>query len=268
MANDLDFITDNMTWSFSRLNSFYSNCKYEWFMHYIECLDTANSSFGEFGGFCHKILEQYAKGELDVFDLAPYYEEHYMEEVVTSFPPNKYTDLGEKYYGLGESYFETFDPSSLGLDACQVLGVEKEIHFEIDGKPFVGYIDLLLRNNETGEITILDHKSSTIKILKNGKVSKSDADHFLEFKRQLYLYSKAVREEYGEDSIDKLKWNMFKDGTSIEIPYSEEEYQEAIKWASDTIKAIEAETEWPPLADQFYCWNLCSMRENACPYKP
>ena len=266
MANDLDFITDNMTWSFSRLNSFYSNCKYEWYMHYIECLPAVGGFFGEFGGYCHKILEKYLKGELGVFDLAPYYEEHYSEEVVSSPPPNNYVDLGESYYNKGLGYFESF--ADYWEDNYEIIGVEKEIHFEIDGKPFIGFIDLLLRNKETGAIKIVDHKSASIKMLKNGNVSKSDADHFLEFKRQLYLYSNAIKEEFPGVPIEALEWNMFKQGDTITIPYDDKEYLEALWWASDTIKAIEEEEEWPSLADKFYCWNLCSMRENACPYKP
>lgn len=266
MSNELDFITDNMTWSFSRLNSYYSNCKYEWYLHYIECGDSADGFFGQFGGFCHKVLEKYLKGELGVFDLAPYYEEHYSEEVTYSAPPNKYKDLGESYYNLGLEYFENFADN--WNDQYEILGVEKEVRFEIDGKPFVGYIDLLLKNKESGAIKIVDHKSASIKVLKNGQVSKSDAEHFNEFKRQLYLYSKAIKEEFYDIPIEALEWNMFKQGNTITIPYSDDEYKEAIQWASDTIKAIENDTEWLPKADQFYCWYLCSMRENACPYKP
>ena len=47
-----------------------------------------------------------------------------------------------------------------------------------------------------------------------------------------------------------------------------EDYDEAIKWAEDTIKLIENETEFLCNPDAYYCWNLCSQRNNACQYKP
>ena len=70
---------------------------------------------------------------------------------------------------------------------------------------------------------------------------------------------------------------MFKEQTFIEIPFDQREYEDSITWAADTIKRIEAETEWsinselikakdegkyPP----FYCMNLCSIRYH-CPHK-
>ena len=130
----------------------------------------------------------------------------------------------------------------------------------------MGYIDLLVKDKNTGEIIIIDHKSASIKILKSGKISKSDQQHFLEFKRQLYLYSIPILKEYG--SVSKLKWNMFKDQKWIEIPWNEEEYEEAIQWAKDTLLLVEKEHEWRPNPDYYYCYYLCGQRNHACEYKP
>ena len=256
------FIIDAMTWSFSRLNSFY-NCPHEWYMQYIEANRGENGFFGEFGGACHKVLEKYAKGEVSIFDISDAYEKQFSEDVVHDAPPNKYVDLMESYYNKGHDYFDNID---LDLEPFEILGVEKEIHFELGGKPFVGYIDLLLREKATGKIIILDHKSASIKVLKNGSVSKSDQEHFLEFQRQLYLYSIAVIYEYGR--VDYLWWNLFKQRDWIKIPFKWEDYKAAVKWAEDTIKLIEAEKEYPCNPDFFYCNYLCSQRNNACEFKP
>ena len=257
-----NFIIDTMRWSFSRLNSF-NNCKYEWYKHYVECEEPMPSFFGEFGGFCHECIEKFAKGELDIFDITDYYTDNYVYEVITPAPYNKYKDLNISYYNKGLEYFESID---LQLDGYEILGVEKEIQFEIGGYPMIGFIDLLLRNEETGEIVIVDHKSSTIKIKKNGEVSKTDMPHFEEFKKQLYLYSIPILEEYGR--VDKLRWNMFKDGNWIEIPFDEDEFKAAKEWALNTIKEIEQEKDWEPFDDVngYYCRNLCSFRDR-CKYK-
>lgn len=262
--DNLDFLLDTMdTWSFSRLNSFSSGCKYEWFLHYIECNHSEQGAFSEFGSFIHKILEMYAKGELDIWDLTEYYEAHFDEAISHDFPNNKFVDLRESYYNKGYDYLENID---LILDNYEVLGVEKEIHFDIAGKHFVGYIDLLLKDKQTGEITILDHKSSTIKILKNGSVSKSDAEHFKSFVRQVCLYALPVISEYGR--VDYFEWNMFKDRSHIKIPCTQNDIDEAVQWAKQTLDAIASEKKWEPNPDQFYCWNLCGQRNNACQYKP
>lgn len=262
MEDELDFLLDTMTWSFSRLNSFY-NCPYEWKLRYIDCNKSENGFFGEYGSLIHKILEKYEKGELSLFELNDYYEEHFSENVPHDAPPNKYVDIKQSYYEKGLDYFNNID---LDLDKYEVLGVEKEVRFQIAGKDFVGYIDLLLKEKETGKIIILDHKSASIKILKNGKVSKSDQEHVREFIRQLCLYAIPIIEEYGH--VDELWWNLFKDKNWLKMPFNKEDYDEAIQWAEDTLKLIEAEKQWlPNNSSSYYCNYLCGQRNNACEYK-
>lgn len=258
----LDFIIDNMVWSFSRLNSFYT-CPYEWNRKYINCEYGENGFFGEFGSHCHSLLEGYAKGEISIFEISQKYEEEFNEVVVHDAPPNKYTDIRQSYFDKGLEYFNNID---LNLEDYEILGVEKKVNFTIYDKPFVGYIDLLLRRKSDGAIIIMDHKSASLKFKKNGEISKTDEQHFLEFKRQLYLYSMPVIEEYGK--VDYLEWNMFKDQKKIKIDWNEEEYKEALQWAEDTIKLIEKETLWLPKPDYYYCHYLCSQRNNCCEYKP
>lgn len=263
MEDELDFLLDTMTWSFSRLNSFY-NCPYEWKLRYIDCNKSENGFFGEYGSLIHKILEKYEKGELSLFELNDYYEEHFSEDVPHDAPPNKYVDIKQSYYEKGLDYFNNID---LDLDKYEVLGVEKEVRFQIAGKDFVGYIDLLLKEKETGKIIILDHKSASIKILKNGKVSKSDQEHVREFIRQLCLYAIPVIEEYGH--VDELWWNLFKDKNWLKMSFNKEDYDEAIQWAEDTLKLIETEKEWlPNNSSLYYCNYLCGQRNHACEYKP
>lgn len=259
---DTDFIIDSMTWSFSRLNSFY-NCPYEFYLHYIECNPSEDGFFSEYGSLMHKILEKYEKGELSLFELNQYYEDHFDDEIPHDAPPNKFVDIRQSYYEKGIEYLNEID---LMIDDYDILGVEMKVEFEISGKKFVGYIDLLVQDKRTKEVIIIDHKSASIKILKNGSVSKKDQEHFLAFKRQLYLYSIPVIAMFG--SVSKLKWNMFRDKSWIEIPWKREEFDEAIQWAKDTLNLIEQECLWLPNPDYYYCHYLCGQRNNACEYKP
>lgn len=258
-----DFIIDAMQWSFSRVNSFDNGCRYEWKRHYIDCEPSKQSFYGAGGAFSHSVLEKYENGELDIWDLSPYFEEHFVEEVPYDAPPNKYKDIKQDYF---EKILDYFDNIDLPIDKYEVVGVEKQVEFMIDKYPFIGFIDLLLRDPADGKLILCDHKSSTIKLLKNGDISKSDQDHFLAFKRQQYLYSKAIIEEFGEGFVKELWWNMFKDRKWIKIPFNTDEYHEAQDWALDTIHRIEKETEWLPNPQMFYCNYLCGV--NGCEYKP
>lgn len=264
-CNEDSFIIGTMIYSFSRLNSFYT-CPYEWRQVYINCEDKDGSAMAQFGSLMHSILEKYAKGELEIFELSQYYMEHFADEVTYDFPPNKYVNLRQKYYDAGLDYLDNID---LDLSGYDVLGIEKKVEFIIGKYDCIGFIDLLLRDKESGEIIILDHKSASIGVLKSGKIAKKDREHFEQFKKQLYLYAKPVIQEYGK--VDKLKWNMFRSQSYIEIPFDQKEYEASLNWAENTIRLIENETEWglskeflkaqeedkyPP----FYCMNLCSQR--------
>lgn len=258
-----DFIINSMCYSFSRLNSYYSGCPYEWKRHYIDCEPTKNSFHGSAGGFAHSCLEKYEKNELDAWDLSPYFEENFAEEVPYDAPPNKYKDLKQDWFDSVKDYFDNID---LPIDQYEVVGVEKKVEFDLDGYPFIGFIDLLLRDPTDGKLILCDHKSSIIHKLKNGNISKSDQEHFLAFKRQQYLYSKAVIEEFGEGSVKELWWNMIRQREYIKIPFDNTEYLEAQNWALDTIHKIENEKEWLPKPNFWYCHYLCSMC--GCEYKP
>lgn len=261
MTEEELFLVDGMKWSFSRLNSFHS-CKYAWYEQYMNCNKGISNFFASYGSFMHKILEMYEKEELTLFELPMYYEDHFHEEVTEDAPPNKYVDIKQSYYDKGLDYLNDI---SLILDDYEILGVEKEVHFKISECDCIGFIDLLLKDRKTGDIIILDHKSASLKFKKNGEISKQDADHFQEFKRQLYLYSDAVIREYGK--ADYLEWNMFRDQKHVKIPWKKEEYEEAIKWAEDTLIEIREEELWLPNDESFYYCNYICNQRMCCPYK-
>lgn len=251
----------DMTWSFSRVNGFQS-CSYAWYLAYVEEQESLPNAYAQFGTICHETIEKYLKGELDMFDVSDYYQEHYPEIVTCDFPSNKYVDLGEKAFLQGKEYFDNIN---FDFDRYEVLAVEKEFKFMVGKYPFHGFVDALYRDKQTGEIILRDHKTSSFKYLKTGEVSKTNAQHFLEFKRQLYLYAIPVIAEYGK--VDWLTWNMIRDQREIKIPFNENEFKEAQKWCIDTIKTIENETMWlPDTSESYRCSCICNNRDK-CIYR-
>lgn len=256
MTEDRFIIDGFKHWSFSRLSAFYQ-CKKEWHENYVlHPGESEGGAFAEYGSLNHEIFEKYKKGELAVWDCLQYYEDHYGEFVTHDFPMLKNGDMGKKYYDDGVALWEQF--SGL-LEDHETLGVEKEVFFQIGNYDFIGYIDLLTRDPVTNGLVLTDHKSKNLKILKSGKISKSDLHSFDTLKKQLYLYSKPIIEEYGEEPTT-LQWNLFRLRQIYSIPWDRNEYEETLQWATDTIHLIEEEEEWAASPDFFYCRNLCDAR--------
>lgn len=258
-SKDIKEKMENDLLSFSRINGW--KCPYEWKLHYIDDIEGESGFFAEVGSAMHETLEAYLKQEVDVFKLPEYFENKWQEHVVHDAPPNKYTDISQQYYQQCMDYINQliFD-----FDKYEILGVEKEVEFTVDKYKFHGFIDLLLKDKTTNEIIISDHKSFMPRFKANGEISKTQIEHFNEFKHQLYMYSIPIIKEYGR--VDKLRWNFFRGQQVYTIPWIKDEYEETIKWALDRINEISNEMIWlPDNSNQFYCKCLCSMR-NKCFY--
>ena len=260
--NEYNFILDGAQYSYSKLSAFYK-CRYCWKRTYIDLDRGEDTAFSEYGTLLHKILELYAKQELQPFEVSQYYIDHYQEYVTHDFPPNKFKDLNELYYNAGLDYLNNLD---FILDKYEILGVEKRVEFEVDGHKIVGYIDLLLKDKQTGDITVLDHKSANLKFLKNGDISSTSLEQFEGFKKQLLLYSQGVYEEY-HTYPKYLSWNLFRVQKIHTVEFNKTELKEAMKWVEDTIHYIEAEEKFAPdNKNEFWCNYICSQ-SNCCPYK-
>ncbi len=254
-----------MVWSYSRVKS-YETCPKAFFLQYIEKLPTENNAFGQWGSYIHKILEMLYKNELSIFELSDYYITHYRDEITCRFPPNKYKDLNKSYYQSGVEYLDEYDGLSERYD---VLGVEEKVNLDIGGYRFVGIIDLILQEKDTGNIIIRDHKSKS--------KFKDDAEKD-EYLIQLYLYARHIKEKYGKFPT-KLQFNMFRAGELVEEIFNEDAYNAAADWFITTIQKIYKDAEYKDKIfleykakgkllkeykyPDFFCEFLCGVR-NYC----
>lgn len=259
-SKDYSFILDGMRWSFSSVNC-YSNCPKCFELSYLEPVPKVNNAFAEWGSFCHSILERYYKGEVELFELSDIYEREYENHVKAKFPANAYADLNQSYYAAGKKYFDFFEGDYPIYD---VLGVEQKIELQINGKNFIGYIDLVVKSADG--IIICDHKS------KSKFTSKREKDEYL---RQLYLYSIWVKQKYGEYP-KWLVFNMFRSEGLVWTEFDETKLAEAIAWFDETVNQIYQDDTFKdkistaykgkkkPLKDfkkdDYFCNNLCSVR--------
>lgn len=251
-----------MRWSYSRLSSF-KNCPYEFYLNYIindpDLYPNQGNFYAENGSLVHETLEKYFKGELSLDEAAEYYVNQFDEQI---FNRVKQSIMDKKFEACAD-YFATVDFD--WLKDYEILGVELELHFKIAGKEFIAYIDLLIRDKDTGDIIIIDHKSAACPVGKSGKVLKNHKETFESHKRQGYLYACAVEQNFG-CFPRYLVWNHFADGGKfMEVSFNEEEYDKVIDWAANTIWEIEHEKDFKPTLNFFYCTQLCGFR-NSCEY--
>ena len=180
------------------------------------------------------------------FELADAYEAEYDEAVKHYFPPFP-KGLAGRYYDEGLQYFRSFD--GFGGD-MEILSVEDKFELDIRGNRFVGIADLVLRDRNTGDITVIDHKSKSMNSMKKAQYENT---------RQLYTYAAYVKERFGAFPT-LLRFNMFRYGVNIDEPFSRDRYAETMDWIERTIAEIKAEKEWKVSFSGYFCRFICSTR--------
>ena len=255
------FILDDFRWSFSRIETF-ERCALCFYMQYIQCLKGLPGCFGQFGTINHDLLEAYAKGELEDYELANEYKNRYGDVVTEPFPPNKYVDLGDKYYNQGLEYFSSFE----GFEEFDITGVEEEYEFKIGEYNFVGLIDL-----ETPD-SIIDHKTKGEQHLKRltKKHNKEDYVQMLDGRythkdnwKQLYIYSIPYFVKY-KTYPKFLSLNMVRINDWYSIEFNEKHFEESQQWVLTQIESIYQTNEFLKGNDvsDFWCGFVCSQRLN------
>lgn len=249
-----------MVWSYSRVSAF-DDCPYRWFLTYLyrdkngNRIKKESSFFAEYGSYMHLILQMYLSGELNKKDLSTFYVRHFKENVSSKAPNQK---IYHNYFRQGFDYFEDF-----AFPDRKILGVEKNVEFTFAGKDFTGYIDVV--SSDDGKLIVTDHKSRTLK--KRSKRSKptmadKELDNYL---RQLYLYSSAIKSEYGRFP-DALEFNCFRSQDIIQEPFDIEKYHTTEKWAKTEIDRITRNNDWSPRPDYWKCSYLCDVCKE-CEYR-
>lgn len=190
-------------------------------------------------------MEQWAKGDLAVFELTDEYQVGYDQNIIASFPPFP-KGLGRKYYEAGLSYFNGFEGFG---DNYEILAVEDRFELSIAGHPFVGIADLVLRDKDAGSIVVIDHKSTSMTSMKKKLEHK---------KRQLYLYADYVHQKFGEDPA-MLRFNLFRDGAWIDEPFDPAKKEAVLGWVQATIADIQAETQWKVATSDYFCHYICGV---------
>lgn len=252
----MGLIQENHRYSYSQLQSV-SECPYGFYLQKIEKADgLVQNAFASQGTLIHDILDEWAKGILTIDQMPQEYERRYPLEVTQSWPRVlAVKGYAQKAFDLGYAYLKNFD----GFPGYRIVDAEQKFETDIFGRPFVGIIDMLLEDEETGDLIVLDHKSKSLTAFKKAED---------EMYKQQYLYAKHVFEKY-DKWPKRLMFNLFKEGgLKKERPFKQDEYEETLKWALAQIEKIEQfdMIDWLNMKQpaDFFCQELCSCRA-ICP---
>ena len=239
--------------SFSQLTSA-QECPYGYYLLRIEGVQPISNFFAEAGTLAHELLASWAKREIPLKELPLLWIKRFPVTVTNQLPPYlEGKGYRAKLFDSILRYFEHFD----GFPDQEVIGVEKTFVSSLAGIPFIGVIDLILRNKESGEITLVDHKSCSLASFRKSKE---------QMYRQLLLYSKHCADEYGVFPA-RLRFNLFKENTYDERPFDPEDFMAARMWAEKQVSEMKEKdiTDWFETRPEYFrCVNLCGCRDRCC----
>lgn len=255
----MSMLKDDWIYSYSQLSAF-DECPFSFYLERIEKgNEKLSNAFAERGSLIHDILDKWAKNELTKPQMLEEYESRYGTEVVTQFPrmlaAKGYT---EKAYKIGQDYFKNFDE----FEGYEIVASEEKFKIDLelaDGttRPFIGIIDMVLRKVDdlNGGLIICDHKSKSWSSFKKAEKSMY---------RQPLIYAAYVKQKYGEYP-KTIMFNLFNEmGDKASKPFTIEDYNEAINWATDCIHQIEEYDllDWltSKTEPDFFCESLCASR--------
>lgn len=239
----------DMVWSFSRIQMF-EDCPYRWYLRYLKGHHEDDSFYSSFGSFMHKLIELYYNKIIDKKDMVTIFLRDFSKEVKGKRPKES---VVMKYINNGCDYLRNFEPFKYNK-----IEVEKKVEFDIDGIPFVGYIDFL--GEKDGEFYIVDNKSRDLKPRSHREKPTLKDKELDEMLRQLYIYSEAVKKEYGKYP-KALCFNCFRTGVFIEEPFDMNALNETKNWVKNRIADIENEEDFTAYGDFFKCSYLCGVNE-------
>lgn len=251
---------DTITFSFSSLSQF-DKCPYAFALNKIMDIKGDGNAHSQIGSFGHELFEQLYKKEIT--------KQEALEKCVDDFDINVTYEISEasydrKYFALSEA-IENFDETV--FDKYEILGVEKQMFWNVGKYRMVGVADLILKDKKTGDVLLVDHKSASHFLKKNGTPLKNMEDSYELYKKQMYLYAYAMKETMGI-LPNKIVWNHFLDGgKQTVIDFNEEDMNKAIAWALDTIERIYATEDFTAEYSYMMCSTLCNYRNGDCEWK-
>lgn len=248
---------DEIKWSFSTLHM-YEECPYSFYMKKILKEPGVPNAYAEIGSFAHEILEGLFSQKIALGGAIDRWNNEF-EDNITSWVKEETKD---KKFGDFLDYLNAFDES--WKDKYEVVGTELKCEWVIQGFKFIGFIDLLLKEKSTGDLMLVDHKSSGHFLKKDGSVLKSQKENFEAYSKQMYLYCYPIFEKFGKFPKNII-WNHFFENKVTCIDFNKDDYDKVIGWSLGVINQIYEDETFEACQSYMRCKVLCDWRED-CEY--
>lgn len=261
--SSFDFIIDNIRFSYSSLTT-YETCPYSFKLTYIDKCDRIENFYAQYGTLIHKAMYEYFAGNLDFFELTPYFLQNY-ENVVYAPPPDYPPGMDERYRAQGEEFFNNF---VFDREKYDVILNEEKIDFIFDdGIEFVARPDLVLLDRKRGDFILYDYKTSApFRIDKRNGKEIVDTEKLDGYYKQMYIYTYALR-NYKFTPIDKITLWFTRPSREKTVKWKEKDEDKAIKWLEKTVARIKKDEKFiPNNSNSYFCNQLCGVRES-CIYR-
>lgn len=250
-------IIDEMTFSFSRIHS-YEQCPFLFYLKYIEGREGESNFYAANGKAMHEVFEEVLTEKIPIDDCTISYADKF--DLICETEKQSTMD---STYEKCMDYLAEIEP--INKDKYEIIGVEMKLDFKVGKYKFVGYADLVVKDIETNEVILVDHKQAGHFLKKDGTPLKNQLDNFLAYKKQMYLYCKGLKDQYGIQ-VDKIVWHHFKElGQVTIIPFVQEEQDETVEWAKKLIAKIKKDKKFEHRESYIMCKSLCDYR-NDCEY--
>ena len=224
----------------------YLRCPQQWKLKYVDRLPEEKKPFFNLGKAVHAALEA-------VYDrrvAAPAPLDEALAAFEEAFDPEAYASEEEagRNRADGRRMVEDFHAKhAQGFEPA--LAVEKRLDFEVEGVPFVGYVDRIDKVDD-GRIRVVDYKTG----------GSFDLDR-VRTDRQLTLYQMGCEQKLGME-VDALTLYHVPSQTPFEVPRHPAEREEAVREdVRRAARGIEGEAFEPDPGH--YC-DWCDFRSH-CP---
>lgn len=213
--------------------------------------------FSDFGNLSHFVMEEYFKGNVEVYELDKLFEDNYSKFITYNEP-----QILKKY-----NYEETtkqkllkfFNNTDIDNLEYEPICMEDKIEYAVDGIKIVIKPDLIIRRKSDGRVILWDYKTSNYK-----------KESHAEYAYQCSLYAK-IYEIVKGIHIDEMNILYFKEtvkprgkpmiyGRFVPLEYDENVLE---RFVSDVKNIFNSET-WDAKLDDFFCTNICSFRVKTC----
>jgi len=243
------------TYSFSRLTSWW-NCKEAWKRSYIDLDKGEDNWFSRFGTLAHDIFEKVDLGKILPQDAHVEWSSRYSAEVLLGKDSHEVYWM-DNWKADADRFFKGFSGWR-----TKAIWIEKHVlvedsYVDADGNnvpfKFQGFVDRMSQLTN-GAYSVQDYKCS----------KPYEGKNLSEKVRQMYLYARPVKEEFGEFP-SKLIFFHFRQNAPVVVPFKMEAYEEAWQWVRDTVAEMETYEGDFPLTDRgYFCKAICNYR-NSCP---